>query len=152
MKKINLVVVFVLALILFACEPGYKYRDISEFSVNQSLIENLDEVQLIYSTGTPKGNGFDAFIHVMAIHSMSGDTINILTTNNSGTGKGDTKNIFKFYLPVSEEGKKYFAKTHNLDTELSASTLSEIDKVLYDSRFNFMTQNSFPTVIGFIDK
>jgi hypothetical protein len=151
MKKITFLVLVTL-LITTACEPSMKYRSIDTFEISENLINNLDEVELIYSTGTPKGNGFNAFLHVMAIHKTSGDTVNVLTTNNSGTGKGDKKNLFKFYTPSSDEGKNYFSKTHNLDGELSVSTLENINQVLYDPRFNFMTQNNFPAVIGFLDK
>lgn len=151
MKNI-LALAFTVAFIAYSCEPAYEFRSVDDFKINQSLVENLDEMELIYSTGTPKNNNFNAFIHVMAVHKASGDTLNVLTTNNNGTGKGDNKNVFRFYFPESEEGQKYFEKYHEKDGALSASTLQSITKVVRDPRFDFMTKNNYPAVVGFLDK
>jgi hypothetical protein len=151
MKNTLLLLPVITALIFTACEPAYKYKNVSEFNIVENLLENLEEVELIYATGSPKNHIYtDAFIHVMAIRKNSGDTVNILTTFNRGDGSGSSKNVFKFYTPESEEGQKFFQKTHSTDTD--AIEIYSIERAFRDPRFDFLANNQHPTTIGFINK
>lgn len=145
------------ALFLASCQPKLEFRDISDFETSD-FVETNDKVELLYASGSPDSNpNLDYFIHLVAVHVASGDTINILTTFNRGGGSGDAKNIFKFYKKDSEEGQKFYEKAHQKSIEknkkLNADeALSNINKVVRDKRFDHIAVNNFATVIGFIDK
>lgn len=145
------------ALFLTSCQPKLEFRDISDFETSD-FVETNDKVELLYASGSPDNNpNLDYFIHLVAIHVESGDTINILTTFNRGGGSGDAKNIFKFYKKDSEEGQKFYEKAHQKSIEKNNKqnadkALSNINKVVKDKRFDHVAVNEFATVIGFIDK
>lgn len=150
---------FIPMILLFACEPELEFIEVKEFKNITKKLENNEEVELLYATGSPDKNlDLNYFIHLVAIQKSSGDTVNILTTFNRGGGKGEAKNIFKFYTLNSEEGEAFFRKAHptflnNQSENFSVeNTLLKIDKVVRDIRFDQIAKNDFETVIGFIDK
>jgi hypothetical protein len=154
MKKLVSPLLFLVALALFSCEPDLEFRNLEDFNVDDSLLQNGDEVELIYATGTPGNNNkdLDFFIHAIAVKKETGDTINILTSFFRGDGKGSSKNLFKFYFADSEEGLKIFDKVHAAEGKFSPEDVLKINKVVRDKRFDFVTKNNHPAIIGFIDK
>lgn len=154
MRILNFII---LAAFLASCQPKLEFRDFNDFKISD-FVETNDKVELLYASGSPDNNpNLDYFIHLVAIHKASGDTINILTTFNRGGGSGDAKNIFKFYKQNSDEGQKFYEKAHQKSIEKNnkldaAKALSNINKVVRDKRFDQIAKNNFPTVVGFIDK
>ncbi|MCD8529272.1 MAG: hypothetical protein LRY27_04810 [Chitinophagales bacterium] len=139
---------------LFSCNHKPEFVPLSQFQIDNSKIQNLDKVSLIYSSETPlQEEKLSYFIQMVGINMRTNDTLNILTTFNRGGGKGDFKNEFKFYTLDSEEAKDYFNKLYNDKGEnYSFETVSKIDRVVHDKRFSFIANNHYPTVIGFLEK
>ncbi len=156
MKTISLIILAFLGLFLFSCVPDMEYSALNEFQIDQNALANLTEIELLYASASPDDQEhLTYFVHAVALNKSSGDTLNVLTPFNRGAGGGSAKNIFKFYTLDSEEGKAYFEKLYNdpeADKQYEFSAIEKIDRVTFDKRFNYITQNDFPSVIGFIDK
>lgn len=155
MKNMKFFLAIGLGLLIYSCTPEIQYRDISDFQVDNDLIENLSEVELLYSSATPKGEeDLSYLLHIVAVNKSTNDTVNILTTFNRGGGNGDAKNLFKFYSLDSEEGLAFFNELYNKDSEVSRTIdeLKAIKRVTYDPRFAFISTNNYPSCYGFIDK
>lgn len=152
--KIYIYSLFFIIIALFACAPTVEYQSIDNFSIEEGIIENGEKITLFYSSATPKNEEkLTYFIHLIAQRDVTGDTLNILTVFNNGAGKGSSKNEFVFYTLSSEEGQIYFNKLKkSYELQKDIEEIKSIDRVSYDKRFNFMTNNNYPTVIGFIDK
>lgn len=154
--KLNILFLpFIAAFLSNSCAPNIEYRDISEFTINNEVIETKQKVSLMYASATPPDEEIlSYFVHAVGVVEVTGDTINILTPFNRGAGAGDSKNEFKFYPIYSEEGISYFEETINKDREVKKNIeeINTITRVSYDKRFDYVAKNNFPTVIGFIDK
>lgn len=139
-----------------ACIPEVAYRDISEFQFNPSALDNTEEIELLYASATPTNEEhLTYFVHAVGISTTSGDTVNVLTTFNRGAGGGSSKNVFKYFTLDSEEGKNYFEKMYNdpeAERQYDFSAIADITRVTYDKRFDYVAKNTYPTVIGFLEK
>ena len=139
-------------LVLHACVPDIAYRDLSEFQINPSALDNLEAIELLYASATPtEEEHLTYFIHAVGISKTTGDTINVLSTFNRGAGGGSSKNEFKYLSLESEEGKAYFTKMYG-DTPYDFSSILKINRVTYDKRFDYIAKNNYPTVIGYLEK
>lgn len=155
MRNIQFILVLSLGLSINSCTPEIQYRDISDFQINDNLIENLSELELLYSSATPDGEeDLSYLLHIIAIDKNTLDTVNILTTFNRGGGNGEAKNLFKFYSLDSEEGLDFFNELYNKEAKTSRSLdeLKAIKRVTYDPRFAYISTNNYPSCYGFIDK
>ena len=142
--------------LLHACVPDIAYRDLSEFQLNPSALDNLETIELLYASATPnKEEHLTYFIHAVGVSKTTGDTINVLSTFNRGAGGGSSKNEFKYLSLESEEGKAYFTKMYgdqNTESSYNFKSILAIDRVTYDKRFDYIAKNHYPTVIGFLEK
>ena len=78
--------------LLHACVPDIAYRDLSEFQINPSALDNLETIELLYASATPnKEEHLTYFIHAVGVSKTTGDTINVLSTFNRGAGGGSSK-------------------------------------------------------------
>lgn len=155
MRNIQFILLLSLGLSINSCTPEIQYRDISDFQINDNLIENLSELELLYSSATPDGEeDLSYLLHIIAIDKNTLDTVNILTTFNRGGGNGEAKNLFKFYSLDSEEGLDFFNELYNKEAKTSRSLddLKAIKRVTYDPRFAYISTNNYPSCYGFIDK
>ncbi|MCB0509857.1 MAG: hypothetical protein KDC82_03765 [Bacteroidetes bacterium] len=155
MKNIAYILLASFGILLASCTPEIQYTDLSEFKMEEELVENLSEVELLYSSATPDGEeDLSYLIQLIAINKSTLDTVNILTTFNRGGGNGDAKNLFKFYSLDSEEAQAYFDELYNKNSE-TVRTLEEIkaiQRVSFDPRFAYLSKNNYATCYGFIDK
>ncbi|MCB0538591.1 MAG: hypothetical protein KDE33_13805 [Bacteroidetes bacterium] len=139
---------------LWACAPNVEYQKTDNFTIDNNALKNGDKITLLYSSATPQNEEkLTYFIHLMAEKQETGDTVNILTVFNRGAGKGSSKNEFIFYTLNSDEGKAYFDKLKaSYEIKKNIEDIDDIDRVTYDKRFDFLTKNNHPTIVGFIDK
>ena len=155
MKNQLILLCIISAFLVFSCAPEVAYQDISNFDIVADAIPNNTELLMMYSSATPAGEeDLSYFIHLVGVVKDGTDTVNVLTTFNRGDGGSAAKNVFKYYSLDSEEGKKYFENLYNKDAEIlrSLEEIEKITRVTYDKRFDFISKNNFPTVIGFIEK
>ena len=126
---------------LSACQHESQYIALSTFKIDNSKIQNLDKVNLMYSSETPINEpALSYFIHLVGVVERTGDTLNILTTFNRGGGNGPQKNQFTLYKFDSAEGEVYFNELYNTDETLvrTLDEINKIDRVVYDKRFDLL--------------
>jgi hypothetical protein len=154
--KINIPILSIISgFILFSCAPDIAYQDLSNFNIQANAIPNNTKLLMMYSSASPKEEkDLSYFIHLVGVVKNGTDTVNVLTTFNRGDGGGSAKNVFKYYTLDSKEGLEYFENLYKdgSKSESKLSEISDITRVTYDKRFDYIAKNSYPTVIGFIEK
>nr|WP_294904322.1 hypothetical protein [uncultured Lacibacter sp.] len=146
-----------LVVLLFAsCGKQYKYWDVSKFNMVDSALKDKEEIKLIYASQGPGTNSDKAYYyHVIAISQKTGDTVNILTLINNGFSTDDGDKVFNFLDQHSLAAKLVVQdpeKLANVDNvkQLDKEEITKATKVARDPAFDFLADNKYPTVIGFI--
>ena len=131
-----------LILFLSSCNHGYKFWDISKFSIVDSALKDKEEIKLLYSSRGPDNNeDLKYYIQIVAVSQKTGDTVNILTTVNNGISMDDKNKVFNYF-----DQNNFVSKSIQNDTK----KLKDITKVARDPKFDNIADNKFPTVIGTI--
>ena len=149
-----------LALLFFSCETQYEYWNISKFNMDETALENEEEVKIIYTSRGPDYNqDLKYYVHLIAISQKSGDTVNILSTGVYGLTKDDEHKVFNYFnensliskLSQMDQGKlndiKHVDKMNELEPQVEYKL---INKVARDPKFDDIADNDHPTVIGLI--
>lgn len=155
----NVIVLFLMGY-LFTCKskPNYKYWDISKFRIEPNALQNDERVNIIYSSGGPDANrDFKYYFHLVAVSLESGDTVNILTTEQNLLNETDDYKIYNYF---NENDISTKLAQMNLDSIESITHTDQFDKiklrkpkkVVRDPEFDMIGSNNFPTVIGSIGK
>lgn len=152
--KLKILYIFVSLFLFSSCFSKYKYWDITKFKMDENVLQDGDGIKLVYSSQAPDNNkNLEYYIHIIAVSQKSGDTINILTTINNGFQSDVKDKVFTFMSKDSEMGKVLQNISYDNDYNLSKvdkSKLKPITKVVRDPRFDYLADNNFPTIIGFI--
>lgn len=147
------------------------FWELSKFNIQEDLIDNNAPIRLMYVSSIRGNLNTDYFLHIMAATNKGlGDTINILTTYANKFGKDDGNKLFEF---VNLETTSYdteilmnfLLEETNIESVSDSNTtinvpsfssddyikrVKAITKVLRDPNFDYIADNSFPTVIGSI--
>jgi hypothetical protein len=139
-------ILVLLVLILSSCAHNYEFWDISKFKMDETALEDNEEIKLLYSSRAPDDNkDMNYYIHLVAVSQKTGDTVNILTTANNGFNQEDGNKVFNFFNEDNVASKVLQEKTGN-----NNSSNKPIDKVARDPQFDEIADNNYPTVIGVI--
>lgn len=148
-----------LILITIACVSCSKYDfwDVSKFKIEENVLSNNEEVKIVYSSQSPdKNTDLDYYIHLIVVSQKSKDTINVLTTYNNRFKQNDKYETFTFknkndiITKLLQSDLKNFEK---LDlNNINNNQIKKISKVARDPDFDYIADNSFPSIIGFISK
>lgn len=143
-------------LILTACGSNYEYWDISKFHIDNSALEDNEEIKLLYTSRGPDYNqDLEYYIHLITVSQKTGDTVNILTTADNGITIADKDKVFNFFsqdnvatkiIQMDMESIKDIKHVDDLDKMES----KKIDKVARDPKFDYIANNDYPTIIGSI--
>lgn len=130
------------------------FWDITKFKIDESALVDSEEIKILYASNGPEQNKDKLFFyHVVVVSVKTGDTINILSTINNNFKESDQYKVYNFLNQNnfdSIENKFDSAQiSHSslLDNSLKTSTIS---KVVRDTNFDNIADNSYPTIIGFI--
>ena len=156
MRKIY--VLTITAFVLLGCSSKYKYWDISKFRISSDALQKDEEIKVIYTSQGPDNNKDMAyFIHLIVVSQKNGDTVNVLTTVNNGFEEDVGDEIFNFI-------DKNDAMAHLINHDLSGVTevkelekfekinFESIKKVARDPKFDYLADNNYPSIIGYIGK
>lgn len=149
-----------LAIILMSCGSNYEYWDISKFQIDNTALEDQEEIILLYSSRGPDGNkDLEYYIHMVAVSQETGDTVNILTVAANGITMSDKDRVFNFF---NQENVASHVTTNIVQMDMENLTdINHIDdlkdvepkkitKVARDPAFDDIADNNFPTIIGVI--
>lgn len=145
-----------LTIILTSCGSKYEYWDISKFNIDNSSLEDNEEIKLLYTSRGPDNNkNLEYYIQLIAISQKTGDTVNILTTADNGITMSDKNKVFNFFNQdnvVSKLSQMDFESIKNIKhvDEIDKMKTSKINKVARDPNFDNLADNDFPTIIGSI--
>ena len=154
--KTKLLLILLLIITTVSCSK-YDFWDISKFNIQENALSNNEDVKIIYSSQSPdKNTDLDYYIHLIVVSQKSKDTINILTTLNNRFKLNDKTKIYTYRNEDDAMTKLIQSDLRNLENldlnNISNSQTKKIYKIARDPEFDYMADNSFPTVIGFISK
>ncbi len=124
--------------------------DVSEFTIDNSVLEDGDSVQILGNSGNISRNDKITFYNLVVVKSLrTGDTINVLTGNYFMADMNDP--ITRFYSNTSPIGKII-----DNASELSSKEKYHIDdfqpktfkKVLYDTEYIQGDVKEYPAITG----
>ncbi len=156
MRKKTIYVLGLFAMLLMSCSSKYEYWEISKFQIDNTVLENNEEIKLLYTSRGPDNNlNLEYYFHLIAISQKTGDTINILTTADNGITMKDKDKIFNFLnkdnlvTKIIQMDLDNIEDIKNID-DINKTEMKEIKKVARDPKFDNIADNSFPTIIGSI--
>lgn len=157
--KITFLFIVVLTLLLVGCGKNYEYWDLSKFKIDTNALKDGDEIKLLYTSQGPDYNqNQEYYIHVVVVNLKTGDTVNILTTDNNGFDARSADKVYNYYDMnniASVASRLWSSDSTTLKeirnvSEIKNIKLKQIDKVARDPEFDHIADNKFPTVIGSI--
>lgn len=155
----RLFLVSIIAGIIVSCNNASKYNhflvDISEFTINDSILKDGDSVQILGSSGNLSENDKDKmdFYNLVVVKSLkTGDTVNVLVTNYF---MADLNNpITQFISNTSQTGMavdnilNQALKGKAEDIKIEDIKLRKFDKVFYDKEYIQVDVRNFPAITG----
>lgn len=156
MTKKTIYLLGLLTFLVISCGNHYEYWEISKFKIDTNALKDEEEIKLLYTSRGPDfNNELKYYIHLIAVSQKTGDTVNILTTAFNGISIKDKDKVFNFFnqdnfiSKLSQMDENTSNAIKHVD-DINNAELKKIDKVARDSRFDYMADNSYPTVIGTI--
>jgi hypothetical protein len=152
MKKL----LFIFSLLtLFGCGSNYEYWDISHFNMDPNALSDKEEIAVLYTSRAPDyQNDLEHFIHFVVVSRRTGDTVNVLSISNNYLKKGDSKKVFHYFGPDNPMSKIDLMRNQGITVQnvndIATDKLYAIKHVLRDPSFDFIANNTHPTVIGTI--
>ncbi len=138
-----------------SCSNSYKYWDINKFHLHPDILKNEDAVTILYSSRAPDYSPHNYFIHLVVIAEATGDTVNILTTFNNYLNEEYAEKKYRFTSMESEMGKLFRAGIDSVFAQDGTENtkrpdISVIRKVARDPKFDFIADNNYPAIIGWL--
>lgn len=147
--KISFLLVFIY--LTTGCTNNYEYWDISKFKMNPTALDDNEEVKILYSSGGPDSNEYlEYYIHLIVVSQKTGDTVNVLTTMQNGFDISKEDKVFNYLNqdnPITKLMQTDLEKIKDAD-KINRTKLKDIKKVARDSKFDYIANNNYPTVIG----
>jgi hypothetical protein len=147
-------IVVAFAVLFNSCGNNYEFWDISKFRIDNEALADWEEVQLIYCSPDPQHDevDFPFYTHMIVVSSRSGDTVNVLSRTGNWLSHEKKNQIFRFIKQESNAAKiiqKHFDEIKNTSEPTNQPT-EQINKVCRDPKFDFLADNTFPSIIGVI--
>jgi len=151
MKSKTLFTIVFITFLLSNCTSNYEYWDISKFNLVPSSLLDEEKIKLLYTSRGPNYNkNKDYYVHFIAVSVEKGDTINILSTTINNIGKNDQNTVFSYF-----DQNNIVSKLLQIDTDeliilenIKNIKPKKINRVARDPKFDYIADNTYPTVIG----
>ena len=115
--KSEIIIYLFFCFIFTSCsENKYKQWNISKFTIVENSLKDNEEIKLLYSSSSPNTKN-EAYIHLIVVSQLTGDTVNILTNINNGFKPSDGDKIFNYFSPNNFATKVSQIELSNLKTE-----------------------------------
>lgn len=142
------------------CGSNDEYWDISKFQIDDTVLEDGEEIKLLYASNRPGNNkDLEYYIHLIAISQETGDTINILTVLDNDISRNDKDKVFNFFNQdnlasqvtsgIVQMDMENLKDINHID-DFKQMEPPKIKKVARDPAFDKIADNDFPTIIGSI--
>lgn len=154
----KIIFISVCSMLLFASCSKYKYWNFSKFRIDNKALGEDEEIKLLYSSRAPQFiTTQDYYIHLIVISQKTGDTVNVLTPVDNGLNMEDKGKVFNFFSQNNSAFKIGQMDPNDLRDIKSAEDINKIkinkfNKVARDPAFDYLTDNTYPTIIGAIGK
>jgi len=146
MKKLSILTIVLFTVL--SCSEDYEFWTRRNFNIQQDLILNGTGVKLLFSGGSPEETfNSDFYLHLIGVVDKTGDTINILTFDDSNLNALETHKTYYFYDAEIFMDKFNIAPIHKKPLIEGLNTRQKIAKPKSSVQ---MTKNNYPTVIGYI--
>jgi len=152
-------IILPLAFLIFvftSCDHGYEFWDISKFNIVDTALKDNEEIKLLYSSRGPGNNkDLEYYIQIVAVSQKTGDTVNILTTDENGFAADDGDRVFNYFnqdnliTKITQSDLDKLKDLKNVD-DIGKTAPKKILKVARDPKFDDIADNTYPTVIGSI--
>jgi hypothetical protein len=156
MKPFIVITSFIL-LLLSSCKNKHEFWNISDFKMDNTALENYEEVKIIYSSGIyPYDEDEEKYYtHLIVISQKTRDTVNILSLANPLVEIDKRDKVFNFFNQDHELSKIVQLDIENIRdlnniSEIKNIQSKKIDKVMRNREFDNITDNNYPTIIGSI--
>ncbi len=155
------IVLMQLLLLIMGCSTNYEYWDISQFKIVPNALKDGEKIKVIYTSRGPDNNeDLEYFFHLIVISQKTGDTINLLTTDNNSFQIKESDVVYNYFDSDNPSTKLGQLIRMNIDTifkikhieEVNKYKLKEISKIARDPDFDEIAKNNYPTVFGSIGK
>jgi len=156
MKKLTIYFLGLFTFLMTSCGNKYEFWEVSKFKIDNSVLEDNEEIKLLYTSRGPDNNKeLKYYIHLIAVSQKTGDTVNILTTVDNGITMDDKDKIFNFFNQDNVASKLIQMDLDNLKdvkdiSDINKADLKKIDKVARDPKFDNIADNNYPAIIGTI--
>lgn len=146
MKKLTL-----LTIVLFtalSCNEDYEFWSRRNFNIQPDFISNGTGVKMLFSGGSPEETfNSDFYLHLIGVVDKTGDTINILTFDNSNLNALETHKTYYYYDAEVFMDKFNIEPIHKKPLIEGLNTRQKIAKPKSSVQ---VIRNNYPTVIGYI--
>jgi hypothetical protein len=145
----RLSVLFFSLLLFTQCgQEPYGMKDISEYEIVKEGLEHGEQVEVIYSSGSPDDN-FETnyYLQMIVVSQASFDTFNLLTTINSNVTEKDR---MRYFVGADSPVNKLFENLDQFENGMKIQDLEEkkIDQVIVNNETKSEIENTYPTIIG----
>ena len=142
-----------LMLFIISCEVKYDYWEISKFKIDNTALEDEEEIKIIYTSRGPDYNReYKYYIHLIAISQKTGKKVNILTTAVNEITIEDKDKVFNFFNQDNIGTKLLQMDLEHIKNieDIDKAEFKNIYMVARDPRFDHIADNNYPTIIGSI--
>ena len=179
MKSYYLNFAVLIMLMLSSCSNRHQFWDISKFNIVPNAIADSQTIKLIYCSHGPDifksnkdyvgivpttdGNGnsitpvqltADYYLQYVVVDLDTKDTINILTPEAIELFEDEGAELFR-YIKHASQAQKLMYNLDKLKDGLNIDSIKmempQFKKVSRDKKFDFIADNNFKTVFGFIE-
>jgi len=156
MKKVTIYFLGLFTFLMTSCGNKYEFWEVSKFKIDNSVLEDNEEIKLLYTSRGPDNNKeLKYYIHLIAVSQKSGDTINILSIADNGFTMDNKDNIFNFFNQdnvITKQIQVDLEKRKDIKPidDMNKVELKKIDKVARDPKFDNIADNNYPAIIGTI--
>lgn len=134
----------VLCILMLSCRGRYRFREVSEFSIQADALKDREIVKVLYSGNGPEGEKEPYYVHLLVVSQHTGDTVNVLSRVNPRLKAEDNGKDFIYMKENNPAALLLMAAVPGLDRGAS------VGRVARDPEFDAVAYNSYPTVIGLV--
>ena len=146
--KRNCILTTIVALTLLACNNSLDTKNVSDFNICDTCINENETIEIIHMTQGPISNkDFEFYYHNIGVTSTTRDTFNFLSPDDPYVTPSDNKRNFSFSMMKTVENLNF----RDSVGKIFDTTFRDIKKVAIDKDFsdNYLR---YPTVRGVLYK
>ena len=153
MKHALIFFLFLLLIVINSCSENTndapRYYDISEFSIDTTIISDGAAIEVIGYSGAPKKYNNTCYTHAVVINMESGDTVNLLLLQHIEI---TAKNRMQNYISPNSNIWKIMNGIDLDVNDMHTSAANWYSQVYSNSKYVGDEWRRFPSIIGIVGK